>query len=351
MPSPHAYSPIRRMVLRSLTFGALFLASVLCVTAVVTTAAAAPPQSPVARHGWLSVQSGRIVDEHGQPAVLRGMSLYHSRNKGQFYNAEAVKWLRDDWRCEIVRAAMIPPSNRPARPGRPPLDPEAEKQKVKAVVQAANDLGIYVIIDWHGDGARNLDKAQAFFSEISKTYADVPNVIYELWNEPVRDDWSTVIKPYHEAVIAKIRANSPKSLIVCGTPTWSQDVDKAALDPVKFANVAYTLHFYAGTHRQKLRDKAAFALSKNVALMVTEWGASEATGNGKFDVDETKLWFDFMDKNALSSCNWSVADLTETSAALRPGASGRGGWKPEELNPSGAFVREWLRSKNPPPAQ
>ena len=44
----------------------------------------------------------------------------------------------------------------------------------------------------------------------------------------------------------------------------------AALDPIAGdANVAYALHFYAGTHRQSLRDKAAFALERGVALFVT----------------------------------------------------------------------------------
>jgi len=113
-----------------------------------------------------------------------------------------------------------------------------------------------------------------------------------------------------------------------------------------FENVAYTLHFYTGTHRQSLRDKASTALKGGIALMVTEWGASEATGDGNLDRDETRRWFDFMDENQLSWCTWSVADLTETSAALRPGASTEGGWKDEDISDSGKLVREQLRAKN-----
>jgi len=45
-------------------------------------------------------------------------------------------------------------------------------------------------------------------------------------------------------------------LIICGTQSWSQEVDKASRDPLKFSNVAYTLHFYAATHRESLRNKA-----------------------------------------------------------------------------------------------
>jgi precorrin-6B methylase 2 len=169
-------------------------------------------------------------------------------------------------------------------------------------------------------------------------------VIYEIWNEPLNNhDWSTVIKPYHEAVIPKIRQNDPDNIIVCGTQTWSQDVDKAAKDPLRLSNIAYALHFYASTHKQALRDKAAAALKDGVALMVTEWGTCESNGGGRLDNAETKKWFDFMDDNQLSWCNWSIADLDETSAALKPGANAAGGWALDSLNPSGALVRKQLR--------
>ena len=302
--------------------------------------------SMVEQHGQLSVQGNRIVDRNGQPVILRGMALYWSQWKGQFYNTNAVKWLRDDWHCTIVRASMAVGS------GGYLTNPEREKAKVQTVVQAAIDLGIYVIIDWHDHNAfRNTAQAQAFFEEMARTYHGYPNVIYELWNEPLNShDWSTVIKPYHEAVIPKIRAHDPRNLIICGTQTWSQDVDKASRDPLKFDNVAYTLHFYASTHKQSLRNKAATALKNGVALMVTEWGASEASGNGFLDVEETRRWWEFMDQNQLSWCTWSVADLRETSAALRPGASPNGGWTTNDISPAGLLVRQELRSKNPTPA-
>ena len=323
------------------------LATVAMVLAAILLSASSSPaqESVVQKHGQLSVKGNRIVDKDGNPVILRGMSLYWSQWKGQFYNADCIKWLRDDWNCTVVRAAMAVGS------GGYLTNPEQEKQKVKTVVQAAIDLGIYVIIDWHvlGEGPKTVQQAGAFFEEMAKTYGKYPNVIYEPWNEPLNNqDWTTVIKPYHEAVIAKIRAQDPKNIIVCGTQTWSQDVDKAAQDPLKGANIAYTLHFYAATHKQALRDKAATALGKGIALMVTEWGTSEASGNGKLDDQETKAWFDFMNKNQLSSCNWSLADLTETSAALKPGADPKGNWAAAAISPSGKLVRDELAARSEP---
>lgn len=287
----------------------------------------------------LRVQGNKIVDAKGEPVVLRGMSLFWSQWMGQFYNSNAVRWLRDDWHCAVVRAAMA------VEHGGYLEHPRREKEKIQAVVQAAIDGGIYVIIDWHDHNAhQHRDQAEAFFAEMAEIYGRYPNVIYEPWNEPLnKHDWSTVIKPYHEAVLAKIRARDPDNLIICGTQTWSQDVDKAAADPLKSTNVAYALHFYAATHKQRLRDKAAAALKQGAAIFVSEWGTSEASGSGKLDHDETQKWWTFMRDHRLSWCNWSIADKRETSAALNPGASATGGWSTNHLSPSGNLVRDALR--------
>jgi endoglucanase len=148
-------------------------------------------------------------------------------------------------------------------------------------------------------------------------------------------------------VIDTIRKYDPDNLIVCGTPNWSQWVDSAAIDPIKDTNVAYALHFYAGTHKQNLRDRAKFALDKGIALMVTEYGTTDANGNGAVDDEETKRWWTFMDENYLSACNWSVADKNESSSALKPGAATTGGWADHQINPSGLLVRSKHRVMNP----
>jgi endoglucanase len=299
------------------------------------------PDSPVALYGALSVDGNRIVDENGNVVVLRGMSLFWSQWMGQFYNRSAVRWLVDNWNVEVVRAAMGVHS------GGYVEHPSAERAKVEAVIDAAIAEGIYVIVDWHAHEPEP-ERAAAFFALIAEKYGDHPNIIYETWNEPLNThDWATVIKPYHERVVAAIRAKDPDNLIVLGTQTWSQDVDKAAADQVEGVNLAYGLHFYAGTHGASLREKATEALTAGVALMVTEWGTTEANGDGRLAFDETRTWLQFMDDNDLSWCNWSVADKDELSAALKPGASAAGGWPDEMLTSSGLFVRELLRTKNP----
>ena len=296
----------------------------------------------VARHGRLRVKGNRIVGKDGNPVQVRGMSLFWSQWIGKYYNRDVVNWLRDDWKCTIVRAALAVGS------GGYLENPEREKRKVIEVVDAAIAAGIYVLIDWHDHNAHeNTQRAQEFFAEMARRYAKAPNVIYETFNEPLNNhSWAGEIKPYHEAVIPVIRRHAAKSLIVCGTRTWSQSVEEASKDPLKFDNIAYTLHFYATTHKQWLRDAAQKALNNGAALMVTEFGTTEASGNGVIDYEETRKWWQFLDANHISWCNWSVADKEEASAALKPGANERGGWPASALTPSGQFVREEIRSKN-----
>jgi endoglucanase len=308
--------------------------------AAVFSAAPIAAQSFVAEHGALKVQGNKIVDSKGQTITLRGMALYWSQWKPAFYNAQCVRWLRDDWKCNVVRASMA------VTDGGYLTNPTAEMNKVRTVVQAAIDLGIYVIVDFHEtkNGNQHLNEAKKFFGDLTKEFGKYPNLIYETWNEPDNTmSWATDIKPYHEALIPTIRANAD-GIILCGTRSWCQEVDEAAANPITIStNLAYTLHFYAASHKESNRTKARTALSKGIALMVTEGGLSEASGDGMIDTVEARKWCDFMDQNGILWTNWSLADLAESSGALKVNAPATGGWNESQLNPSGVWVRNRLR--------
>ncbi|KYF87072.1 glycoside hydrolase [Sorangium cellulosum] len=284
----------------------------------------------------------RVVDEHGEGLQLKGMSMFWSIWEGEkFYNASAVNTLVDDWDVTIVRAAMAASAERLGYVH----NPEAEKNKVRAIVNAAIARGIYVIIDWHDHEAiRNKDAAKRFFGEMAAEYGDEPAVIFEIFNEPDYESWAEV-KSYAEEVIGVIRTAGSDNLVIVGTPTWSQDVDVAARNRITSDNnVAYTLHFYATSHRDALRTKASNALAAGLPLFVTEWGTCENTGSGSLDLGEAQRWLDFLDSHQISWLNWSIVDKNESCAALRPGASAGGPWSDGQLTESGRWVKEKLRA-------
>ncbi|AUX40613.1 hypothetical protein SOCE26_020140 [Sorangium cellulosum] len=291
--------------------------------------------TPVERHGWLSVRNSRVVGEHGSPVQLKGMSLFWSQWGSKFYNASAVNTLADEWNATIVRAAMGIDEEGYL------TNPAPEKERVRAVVEAAVNKGIYVIIDWHDHNANDhLELSKQYFREVAAQYKDVPNVIFEVFNEPLNTNNWPAVKSYAEAVISEIRrAGATKSLVIVGSPNWSQDADVAADSPLSDSNVAYTLHFYATTHKQFLRDKAQTAMSKGLALFVTEWGTCAADGNGTLDTGEAQTWINFMNDNDISWANWALNDKAEACSALRPGSSGMGPWADNQLTDSGRWVK------------
>jgi endoglucanase len=291
----------------------------------------------VEKHGKLSVQGNKIVDKTGAPVRLRGMSLFWSQWQPQYWNAATVNWLKNDWHMTVIRAAMgIEHGGYLDNSG-------AEKGRMEAVVDAAIAAGIYVVIDWHDHNAeQHAGQAKGFFSEMARKYGSYPNVLFELFNEPVHQSWSGSIKPYHEQVIPVIRQHT-KNIIILGTRQWSQEVDEAARDRVNGENLAYTIHFYANTHRQGLRNKVSAALSSGVAVFATEWGTCDASGDGTLDLGETQAWLNFFAQHHISDANWAVSDKSEACSALRPGASGNGGWSEGQLTASGRFVRASMR--------
>ncbi len=299
-------------------------------------------QSHVANHGFLKTEGNRIIDRHGAPPQLRGVSFSWSIWEGKkYYNKQVLDWLVADFKVSLVRLSMaIEPD------GGYLQQPEEQVALIRRVADHAIARGIYVIIDWHDHHAdRNVVQAKAFFSEMSRHYAGTPNIIYEIWNEPERQSWPTV-RSYAMEVIAEIRRHDAENLIVVGSPHWAQDVDVAAKEPITgFDNIAYAFHFYASDpyHQDELREKAETALRLGIPLFVTEWGVGESNGDGVFDPEKTARWMDWMEANQLSWVNWNLTDKNETTAILLPGTPASGGWEANRLTPAGNYIREQLR--------
>ncbi|WP_052074501.1 cellulase family glycosylhydrolase [Shewanella mangrovi] len=286
----------------------------------------------------LTVENGQILSG-GELRSFAGNSFFWSNTgwgQEKMYNADVVAWLKNDWKTSIVRVALG------ADEGGSYLDdPAGNLARIKTVVDAAIANDMYVIIDFHSHHAEDKKAAAIqFFTQMAQLYGTHNNVIYEIYNEPLQISWSNVIKPYAIDVINAIRAIDPDNLIVVGTPTWSQDVDVASQDPIVGTNIAYALHFYAGTHGQSLRNKALTAMNNGIALMVTEWGAVNADGNGAVAQASINDWLNFLATNNLTHLNWAVSDKNEGASIIKPGVNPHGNWSASDLTASGTVVKD-----------
>jgi endoglucanase len=311
------------------------LSIVVLLFAVMTNSLHA---QPVKQHGALKVTGTKLVDKDGKPVSLRGMSYGWHNWWPRFYNAGTVKWLHDDWKCNVVRAAMgVEPDKGYIK------DPEGSMANIKAVVDGAIKEGIYVIIDWHSHNI-NLKEAKAFFTVMATTYGKQPNVIYELFNEPDQETWAEV-KAYSEELIKTIRAIDPDNIILVGNPHWDQDIHLPAADPIKgYDNLMYTVHFYADTHKQWLRDRTDEAIQKGLPVFISESAGMGSSGDGALNYDEWKKWIDWMEARGLSWITWSVSDKDESCSVLKKSAASDGNWKESDLKESGIKIREYLRN-------
>lgn len=299
-------------------------------------------------HGKLRVDGVQLVDASGAPVQLTGMSSHGLHWFPSCYTRASVAHLVQSWGVNVFRAAMY------VGEGGYATDPATNRARVEEVVRWCKELGVYVIIDWHvlspGDpnDPGTYGGAEEFWVDMAAQYRGEAHVLYELANEPNGIDWPSV-KRYHERIITAVRAVDPDTVVLCGTTTWSQDIHLAAADPISHSlstNVMYAFHFYAGTHASLLSRVRQYRSA--IPLFCTEWGTSEASGNhGPFldtSLDFLELFRDAGGTGGqlISWAQWSYADKAETSAALAPGACGRGEW--DDTSCSGSFLRAYIRT-------
>jgi endoglucanase len=357
---------LAKLRLRGVCMRKLLIIMVLCLPVLLFLAPACPSNpnklhqqwSPkdnlFEKHGKLSVKGADLVDKNGEKVQLYGMSTHGIAWFPKYVDKEAFKTLRDDWNTNCIRIAMYTAeSGGYCTTG----NKENLKTLVKNGVDWATELGMYAIIDWHilndnrSDSSRNgdpnhfIDEAKLFFAEMSKLYKDRDNILYEICNEPNGSDvtWDDV-KKYANVIIPIIRGNDPDAIILVGTPTWSQDIDKASQSPLTYDNIMYSLHFYAATHKDYLRKRLDDCVSKGLPVFVNEFAICDASGNGANDFESGKLWFGLIKKHNLSYMAWNLANKRESSSVFVSNSSKISDWTDSDLTEWGKWIRGVFRA-------
>ncbi len=305
---------------------------------------------PVSQYGQL--QAGKNSSGKGQiygackgvtsgnEVQVQGMSLFWSISDdvgAPFWTADYVNGLVEKQNIQIIRAPMGVDEDWGA--GNYFTKTSYHQGLMNAVVQAAIANDIYVIIDYHSHKASsNTDNAKTFFRTMAEKYGKYDNVIFEIFNEPTSQSWSE-IKTYADAVISEIRKYSD-NLVVVGNRSWDQYPNDAISNPINDKNVAYTFHYYAGSHSTGGEGaNAVQAMNAGLSVFVTEWGTVDASGNGGFSSGNSATWLSWMNQHKLSGANWSVSNKSESASYFQGSA-----WNYSE---SGKWVNTNIFSKLP----
>ena len=318
--------------------------------------------TPVGRHGKLSVQkvdgytAPIMVDQNGVPTQLRGASTHGMHWFPQYVNQNAFQTLRDDWGINMVRLVCYP---RDVGSVGYLTGGDSTKQQLDTLIQNGVDyatkLGMYALVDWHVHAYNPneyLKEAKIFFTKYATMYKDHDNVLYEICNEPTGTNWYSGngkdLYTYCSEVIKTIRAIDPDAIIICGTNTWSQDVDQVAAKPMKalgYENIMYTCHFYSATHQENLMKKVRQATKDGTPIFVTEFGICSADGNGSYNPESADRWIALLDELNISFACWSYSNCNEKSAYFKSSCSNAGGdWTADDLTTTGKWLINTCRA-------
>lgn len=337
------------------------LKSLIIAAAAMTVVAACTKQSETLPA--LKVDGICLYQEgNPEPVAWRGLSFGWHNLWPRFYNKEAVNTLSKEWGCPVFRAAIGADDLAEKAPLKGYIsDPESALNCLYAVIDGAIENNAYVIVDWHSHKLHQAE-AEEFFRTVATKYAGCPNVIYELFNEPVSQEFEDSLsyaEPTQEsldAYWAKLKdyaltlipiieeCSGCHPLILMGCPRWDQALDCVIRNPIEgYDNLMYTTHFYAATHGQWLRDRSDAAMEAGLPIFISECAACEASGDGRIDPEEWQKWNDWAGERHISLLPWSLSDKNETCSMFTPEATSEGPWEDGVIKEWGRIVREWLK--------
>ena len=305
---------------------------------------------PVSQYGQLMAGTndsgqGRIYGScaaystSGNEVQVKGMSLFWSNEKSQnrFWRNDVITGMVSQQGIQVIRAAMAVDDQGWGN-GHYFVNGKTEyyQDLLDETVQAAIEQDIYVIIDYHSHTAvDNVGRAKEFFKIQAKKWGSYPNVIFEIYNEPICKagqghgnssnctmiTWPE-IKAYANEVIPIIRRYS-NNLIVVGTPSWSGNPGAVVGNAITgYDNIAYTFHYYAG--KDDGSDAHDFismsadvnsAIGAGLSVFVTEWGTVGYEGDGAPSMANNPQWQTWMNLKKLSSANWNAGrNMTKDGA-------------------------------------
>lgn len=304
---------------------------------------------------WLHVKGNHLENSFGHYTVLRGAAtpdLQTLAGRPGGINGVIDKMIDGGIGIDsgVIRLAVFPWlfAQNPDMYFKSYLKPAAEHCVQKR---------IYCIVDYHGFGDRSYNynspvvdrQIRSFWSYVAPKFKDVPNIFFELFNEPVNpQDWSTW-KQTAQPWVDLIRAVAPKIIIIIGSPLWSSFTRFAATDPFRGSNLVYTLHLYPETFQGGGLgnwDRGFGRAAQTLPIFITELGWPSTDPQASKFLHQTTSDFGvpvrrYLD-NVHPNVNW-IAWVYDPS------------WQPTMVdwnyNPlvgeehEGKFIQQWLQDK------
>ena len=310
------------------------LSLVLCAVTAFAAAGyqgAAQEEAPSSGTGRLKVTDGQLTDESGHPVQLRGVSTHGIKWYPAYINAGAFRYVKERG-GNVVRIAMYTDTESGYL-----VDPDGNVTLVRQAIEDAIAEDLYVIVDWHiltdGNPMVHLNEAITFFDAIASLYGDEPRILYEICNEPNGCSWQNIID-YAYAIQNVIRQYAPNAVMIVGTPDYSSNLAYAMTDPFYGENFLYAYHYYAGEAGSYEMLKKA--VEEGLPVFVTEWGI------GAGGAERAEDFADYMNKEGISWCAWSLSNKDEAYSLLKPDSYRIARFEDSDLSEAGRLIFDWM---------
>ncbi|MFG6429868.1 glycoside hydrolase family 5 protein [Roseateles sp. LYH14W] len=274
----------------------------------------------------VKVKGNLLVDDSGRTVVFRGVNIADpdklvKQGKWSKAHFEAAK----SFGSNIVRLPVHPIAWRS----------RGSENYLKLIDQAvvwANELDLYLIVDWHSMGnptkelyfhpmyVTSKQETREFWRQIAARYAGIPTIaVYELFNEPTINsgklgevDWQEW-KAFNEELISIIYAHDKGVIPLVAGFNWAYDLSQVAQHPIAREGVAYAIHPYPQKSSgpfPEAWEKAWGYLSEKYPLMATEIGWMRADEKGAHrpvisDGSYGPLISDYFAKKGISFTVWA----------------------------------------------
>ncbi|MDO4437853.1 MAG: glycoside hydrolase family 5 protein [Eubacteriales bacterium] len=294
----------------------------------------------IEEHGQLSIKGTQMVDQNGNPFILRGLSSHGIAWYPEYTNYPALKTIKD-YGANAFRIAMYVEQNDGYLE-----EPELNKKLLFSAIENSLAADLYTIVDWHvlrdEDPNHNIDEAIDILEEVAQRYGDNPGIIYEICNEPNGDTSYDDIVNYANEVIPVIRKYAPNAVILVGTPNFCTSLSEAIENPIEYPNIMYTYHYYAGVSDCKFAmEEIERGLEGGLPIFVSEWGLDSHDAKDQH-WKETSEFLDYLEKEKIGWINWSLSNKDEGYSIIKPDSSKLHSWDEEDITDSGKFVFRYL---------
>lgn len=304
----------------------------------------------VTKHGKLNTKGGAVCDASGKKVSLMGPSFFWSCSAPLWWTKETVNFLVKNYNIQIIRLPVsIAPGDNTWTDHSATWNednylhrPDYTCAMVDEMVKAAIENDIYVIIDFHEHYAQHwTELSKDFFKYFAGKWGEYPNVMYEIFNEPMCDNGPVI--EYAKEIIPVIRKIDEDNIIIVGSKQYSREPDNVTAAGSGFSNIAYTWHGYVEYgHQGDWNGKNTW--NNGVPIVVTEWGLDW----NKNDAGLINLY----KEKSLINCFWSMSNKGGDDAkwsVLKSDVFKKSDWTASDMNSNGAYLldvaKNWVNYK------